>query len=136
MNHLRNASADQWQWVKEDPSGLKYFCNDIDLLVCTIECLKKLANFDVVDIFTQFQKNLPNGDTVLHLLAKEPVNETKMGVIMDLLQKGFEPGLENNAGERFLDVSNFKDTLLKQIKIAPDSLFKSWMIGGEHSTYS
>ena len=135
MNHLRNASADQWLWVKEDPSGLKYFCNDIDLLVCTIECLKKLANFDVVDIFTQFKNYQPNGDTFLHLLAKEPVNETKMGVIMDLLQKGFRPGLRNKAGQRFLDVSNFKDTLLEQIQIAPDSwvinLFKSWTIESE-----
>ena len=135
MNHLRNASADQWQWVKEDPSGLKYFCNDIDLLVCTIECLKKLANFDVVDIFTSLQKHLPKRDTVLHLLAKDQVNETKMGVIMDLLQKGFRPGLKNKAGQRFLDVSNFKDTLLEQIQIAPDSwvinLFKSWIIEGE-----
>ena len=135
MNHLRNASADQWQWVKEDPSGLKYFCNDSDLLACTIECLEKLANFDLFDIFTQFKKYQPNGDTFLHLLAKEPVNETKMGVIMDLLQKGFRPGLKNKAGQHFLDVSNFKDTLLYQIQIAPNSwvinLFKSWTIEGE-----
>ena len=135
MDHLRDASADQWQWVKEDPSGLKYFCNDIDLLVCTIECLKKLANFDVVDIFTSLQKHLTKRDTVLQLLAKDQVNETKMGVIMDLLQKGFRPGLRNKAGQRFLDVSNFKDTLLEQIQVAPDSwvinLFKSWTIQGE-----
>ena len=126
----------QWDWVKDTPSGLGLFLND-DLLACVVKRLEQVPEIDVVDACTRSNENLSSGDTVLHALAKEPFNETKMEVIMDLLQKGFEPGLKNKAGQNFLDVSTIKDHLLQRIRSAPenwtDSLMRAWIdnIGGE-----
>ena len=135
IDYIRNSTDDQWCWVKETPSGLGLFFNNADLLACVVKRLEKISEMDVIDVLTRANENLPSGDTVLHALAKEPVNETKIEVIMDLLQKGFHPGLKNKAGESFLNGSKFKDFLVTGIKAAPDSwvqsLFKSWTIGGE-----
>ena len=49
---LRNATDDQWHWVKESPSGLILFCSDGDLLKCVIGCLKKVLDIDVIDLFS------------------------------------------------------------------------------------
>ena len=135
IDYIRNSTEDQWCWVKERPSGLGLFFNNADLLACVVKRLEKISEMDVVDVFTRSNENLASGDTVLHALAKEQVDETKMDIIMDLLQKGFEPGLENNAGKSFLEETEFRDGLLKEIQVAPDSwamsLFKSWTAGGE-----
>jgi hypothetical protein len=127
----------QWDWVKDTPSGLGLFFNDGDLLAFVVKRLKQVPEIDVVDVFTRSNENLVSGDTVLHALAKEPFNETKLEVIMDLLQKGFEPGLKNKAGQNFLDASTIKDHLLQRIRSAPDNwidgLMSAWIhnIGGE-----
>ena len=125
----------QWDWVKENPSGLGLFFNNGDLLACVVKCLEQVPEIDVVEVLTRANENLASGDTVLHALAKQPFNETKIKVVMDLLQKGFHPDLKNKAGESFLNGPKFKDYLVTKIKAAPQSwaqgLFKSWTIGGE-----
>ena len=135
IDYIRNSTEDQWCWVKETPSGLGLFFNNADLLACVVKRLVQIPEIDVVDIFTQANENIPSGDTVLHVLAKEPVNETKLEALMICLQNGFHPGLKNKAGESFLNGSKFKDFLVKKIQAAPhswvQSLFKSWTIGGE-----
>ena len=135
IDYIRNSTEDQWRWVKETPSGLGLFFNNGNLLACVVKRLEQIPEIDVVDIFTRSNEKLPSGNTVLHALAKEPFNDTKIEVIMDLLQKGFHPGLKNKAGESFLDGSKFKDFLVTEIKAAPHSwaqnLFKFWTIGGE-----
>ena len=135
IDYIRNSTKDQWCWVKETPSGLGLFYNNEGLLACVLKRLEQISEMDVIDVFTRSNENLASGDTVLHVLAKQPFNETKIKVVMDLLQKGFHPGLKNKAGESFLDGSKFKDFLVTEIQAAPhswaQSLFKSWTIGGE-----
>ena len=125
----------QWDWVTDTPSGLGLFFNDGDLLAFVVKRLAQVPEIDVVDGLIRSNENLHSGDTVLHALAKQPFNETKIEVIMNLLQKGFHPGLKNKTGESFLNGSKFKDFLVKEIQTAPhswaQSLFKSWTIGGE-----
>ena len=125
----------QWDWVKENPSGLGLFFNNGDLLACVVKRLEQIPEIDVVEVLTRANENLSSGDTVLHALAKEPVNETKLEALMICLQNGFHPGLKNKAGESFLNGSKFKDFLVKKIQAAPhswaQSLFKSWTVGGE-----
>ena len=125
----------QWDWVKETPSGLGLFFNDSDLLAFVVKRLAQVPEIDVVDAFIRSNENLHSGDTVLHALAKGQVNETKMEAIMICLQNGFEPGLKNKAGKSFLEATEFRDGLLEEILVAPDSwalsLFKSWTTGGE-----
>ena len=127
----------QWDWVKDTPSGLGLFFNDGDLLAYVVKHLEKVSEIDVVDVFTRSNENLVSGDTVLHALAKEQVNETKMEAIMICLQNGFEPSLKNKAGQNFLDASTIKDHLLQRIRSAPDNwidgLMSAWIhnIGGE-----
>ena len=125
----------QWDWVKENPSGLGPFFSSGDLLACVVKRLEQIPEIDVVEVLTRANENLASGDTVLHALAKQPFNETKIKVVMDLLQKGFHPDLKNKAGESFLNGSKFKDYLVTEIKAAPhswaQSLFKSWTIEGE-----
>ena len=127
----------QWDWVKENQSELGLFFSSGDLLACVVKRLEQIPEIDVVEVLTRANENLLSGDTVLHALAKEPFNETKMEVIMDLLQKGFEPGLKNKAGQNFLDASTIKDHLLQRIRSAPDNwtdgLMSAWTynIGGE-----
>ena len=135
IDYIRNSTQDQWRWVKETPSGLGLFFNNSDLLACVVKCLEQVPEIDVVEVLTRANENLASGDTVLHALAKQPFNETKIKVVMDLLQKGFHPDVKNKAGESFLHGSKFKDFLVKEIQAAPhswaQSLFKSWTIGGE-----
>ena len=127
----------QWDWVKETPSGLGLFFNDSDLLAFVVKRLAQVPEIDVVDAFIRSNENLHSGDTVLHALAKEQVNETKMEAIMICLQNGFEPSLKNKAGQNFLDASTIKDHLLQRIQSAPenwtDGLMRAWIdnIGGE-----
>ena len=138
IDYIRNSTEDQWCWVKETPSGLGLFFNKADLLACVVKRLEQIPEIDVVDIFTRANENIPSGDTVLHVLAEEPVNETKMDAIMDLLQKGFEPGLKNNAKKSFLDISTIRDKLLPKIQLATDEwasgIVTAWTcnIGGRY----
>ena len=135
IDYIRHSTEDQWRWVKETPSGLGLFYNNEGLLACVLKRLEQISEMDVVDVFTRSNENLASGDTVLHALAKQPFNETKIKVVMDFLQKGFHPDVKNRAGESFLNGSKFKDYLVTEIKAAPHSwaqgLFKSWTIGGE-----
>ena len=136
--YIENSVDTQWDWVKENPSGLGPFFSNGDLLACVVKRLEQIPEIDVVDIFTRANENILSGDTVLHVLAKEPVNETKMDAIMDLLQKGFEPGLKNNTKKSFLDVSTIRDKLLPKIQLATDEwasgIVTAWTcnIGGRY----
>ena len=138
IDYIRNTTKDQWRWVKETPSGLGLFFYNGDLLACVVKCLEQVPKIDVVDVLTRANKNLPSGNTVLHALAKEPVNETKMEAIMICLQNGFEPGLKNKEGQSFLDVSTIRDKLLPKIQLATDkwvgSIVTAWTcnIGGSY----
>ena len=52
MKYLQNASDDQWNWVKGEPSGLILFCSDVDLLRCVMSCLEKVDDIDIIDVFS------------------------------------------------------------------------------------
>ena len=135
IDYVKNSTEDQWHWLKETPGGFGLFFNNSDILACVVKRLEQIPDIDMFDVLTRSNENLASGDTILHALVKEPLNETKIEIIMDLLQKGFHPGLKNKSGASFLDGSKFKDFLVTEIQAAPDSwaqsLFQSWTTGGE-----
>ena len=132
MNYLKTSTDDQLQWILESPSGLKYFCNNSDLMAVMIERLE-IFGITMLDAHTSFSENLILliiGDTLFHELSRGPVNETKMNILIDLLKKGFGPNLKENTGESFFEVSKLKNSFMKKIQAASDSqvtsLFKTW----------
>ena len=140
MNYLKTSTDDQLQWIRQSPRGLNFFCNNSDLIAVMIERLEKFG-ITMFDAHASFSENLILlifGDTLFHELSREPVNETKMNILIDLLKKGFGPKLEENTGESFFEVSKLKNSLMKKIQTASDSqvtsLFKTWTqneTGGE-----
>ena len=87
--YIENSVDTQWDWVKENPSGLDLFFINGDLLACVVKRLEQIPEIDVVEVLTRANENLSSGDTVLHALAKEPVNETKLEALMICLQNRF-----------------------------------------------
>ena len=140
MNYLKTSTDDQLQWIRESPSGLNFFCNNTDLMAAMIERLEKFG-IAMLDPHASFSENLILlifGDTLFHELSREPLNESKMNVLVDLLKKGFGPNLNENTGESFFEVSKLKNSFMKKIQTASDSwiisLFKTWTqneTGGE-----
>ena len=140
MNYLKTSTDDQLQWIRESPRGLNFFCNNSGLIAVMIERLEKFG-ITMLDAHTSFSENLITlifGDTLFHELSREPLNESKMNVLVDLLKKGFGPNLNENTGESFFEVSKLKNSFMKKIQTASDSwiisLFKTWTqneTGGE-----
>ena len=140
VNYLKTSTDDQLQWIRESPSDLKIFCNDSELIAVMIERLEKFG-ITMFDAHASFSENLILlifGDTLFHELSREPINETKMNILIDLLKKGFGPNLTENNGESFFEVFKLKKSLVKKIQTASDSqvtnLFKTWTqneTGGE-----
>ena len=140
VNYLKTSTDDQLQWIRESPRGLNFFCNDSELIAVMI---KRLENFGIatLDNQTNLSENLIAlifCDTLFHESYREPINETKMNILIDLLKKGFGPNLKENTGESFFEVSTLKNSFMKKIQTASDSqvtsLFKTWTqneTGGE-----
>ena len=132
MNYLKTSTDDQLQWIRESPRGLTFFCNNSDLMTAMIERLEKFE-ITMFDAHTSFSENLILlifGDTLFHESYREPINETKMNILIDLLKKGFGPNLKENNGQSFFEVSKLKNSFMKEIQTASDSqvtsLFKTW----------
>ena len=97
--------------------------------------IKRLKKFRIalLDNQTSLSENLIAlifCDTLFHESYGEPINETKMNILIDLLKKGFGPNLKENNGQSFFEVSKLKNSFMKEIQTASDSqvtsLFKTW----------
>ena len=99
---------------------------------CSLELfklvIKKLSKLDdQVVIKDLLGKTDINGNTALHIAAKEPSND-KLEIITSLLERGANPAHKNNNDDTFLMMSvGMEQNLCAHVKNMPDKWFENLM---------
>ena len=57
--------------------------------------IKVIPNLDLLGSVVKLSYQSNKGNSVLHLLAREPIESVKLDLIMDLLRAGFDPSVKN-----------------------------------------
>ena len=120
-----------------------FFFKHIKIFQSVITRIKSINNLNLSEALVKLKLSYQSseGDTLLQLLAKEPLqaNDFKLDLIMDLLEAGSKPNLQNKAGKTFLQDSNIKHLLLNRIENSPrkwaNDLFKAWVDTKEGSCH-
>ena len=113
-----------WCWLDLD---------DAEVLKSVLKRMKEVPNLDPIGFLAKQSYQSSEGNTVLHNLAKNLIeyNDIRLEWIMDLLEAGSKPNLQNKAGKTFLQDSNIKHLLLKKIENSHDKwgneIFKAWV---------
>ena len=105
-------SGAAWTWIDlEDPDVLQ-----------TILQRMKMANLNPFTLLSKrADQSDEKGNSVLHILARDPINDVRLDLIMDSLQAGCDPNWKNKENKTFLDGSGIKTHLLEKIKSSSSS---------------
>ena len=116
--HIKNSSSDMWLWTRIQPDGMRLFSRNGELFASVL--LKVIPECDKLDhLVCQLYSN---GNSVLHCLSRDPLNENQMDLIMIMLhQMSVQLHTKNNDNKTFLDLSAILTKLLQRIQTANDN---------------
>ena len=101
------SGAASWSWIDLD---------NPDILQTVLQRMK-MANLDPFTLLSKrADQSNEKENSVLHILARDPINDVRLDLIMDCLQAGYDPSLKNKENKTFLDGSDIKTHLLEKIK--------------------
>ena len=110
---------------------------DVEIFQAILERSKQVPNMNFFEMIAEQSHQSEKGNTVLHVLSQGPEIETRIDLIMDLINFGLKPGLKNVDQKTFLDGADIKRHLLEKIQTSSDEwasgLMNAWTrnIGGE-----
>ena len=118
IEYITDSFEDQWKWMRSNPNEILSFSDDGDIFTLV---LKKAKQINAPMNKFSASKRYCNGNTMLHILSKDPLSDTQMDIVMTLLQqKDIQPDAKNKDGKTFLELSPIHQKLLQRINTAPD----------------
>ena len=118
IEHLTDSHEDHWKWIRTNPDEILSFSDDGDIFTLV---LKKGKQINAPMNKFSASKKYSNGNTMLHILSKDPLSDTQMDIVMTILQQeDVRPDELNSDGKTFLSLSQIHPKLLQRIHTAPN----------------